>query len=97
MIDYPTFCQIHHLHQQKGMKATQIAVELQLGPIIIQTWLDQPTFRPRQSPKRSSKLEAFNVTSWRCSNVTLTQLSKSSSNDRVHSTRVPRSSRGLKR
>jgi transposase len=59
MIDYQTFCQIHHLHQQKGLKAAQIAAELQLDPKTVQTWLDQPTFRPRQSPKRSSKLDAF--------------------------------------
>ena len=59
MIDYPTFCQIHLLHEQKNLKASQIAEELQIDPKTVEKWIDQPTFHPRKSPPRSSKLDAF--------------------------------------
>lgn len=59
MIDYATFCQIHLLHEQKGLKASQIAEELKLNPKTVQKWITQPSFIPRKSSKRSSKLDAF--------------------------------------
>lgn len=59
MIDYSTFCQIRHLHDQKKLNASQIAQELQLNLKTAQKWIAQPTYQPRQSPKRSSKLDPF--------------------------------------
>lgn len=59
MIDYATFCQIHLLHEQKGLKASQIALELSLHPLTVQKWLAQSSFQPRKSAKRSSKLDSF--------------------------------------
>jgi len=59
MIDYQTFCHIHLLHGQKHLKASQIAEELRLDIKTVEKWLQQKTFQPRQSPKRSSKLDAF--------------------------------------
>lgn len=59
MIDYETYCQIRLLHGQKHLKASQIAAELQLDIKTVQNWMEQETFHPRQSPKRSSKLDAF--------------------------------------
>ena len=59
MIDYQTYCQIHWLHEQKNLKASQIAEELQLDPKTVEKWMDQPNFDRRKSPQRSSKLDAF--------------------------------------
>lgn len=59
MIDYPTFCQIHLLHKQKGLKASQIAQELSLNPKTVEKWMAQSSFEPRKSSKRSSKLDSF--------------------------------------
>lgn len=59
MIDYATFCQIHLLHEQKGLKASQIAQELKLHPATVQKWLAQPSFGRRKRAKRSSKLDSF--------------------------------------
>jgi transposase len=59
MIDYATFCQIHLLHKQKGLKAAQIADELKLNPKTVEKWMAQSTFLPRKGSKRPSKLDAF--------------------------------------
>lgn len=59
MIDYATFCQIRLLHEQKGLKAAQIAEELKLNPKTVEKWIAQPSFTPRKSSKRPSKLDAF--------------------------------------
>jgi transposase len=59
MIDYSTFCQIRLLHDQKNLKASQIAGELHLNPKTVEKWIGQPTYQRRQSPKRSSKLDSF--------------------------------------
>ncbi|MCA1837352.1 MAG: IS21 family transposase, partial [Actinobacteria bacterium] len=59
MIDYATFCQIHALHEQKGLKAAQIAEELKLNAKTVEKWIDQSSFVPRKSSKRSSKLDSF--------------------------------------
>lgn len=59
MIDYPTFCQIRLLHDQKNLKASQIANELQLDPKTVEKWIGHSTYQQRQSPKRSSKLDPF--------------------------------------
>lgn len=59
MIDYPTFCQIRLLHDQKNLKASQIAQELQLDPKTVEKWIRRPTYQQRQSPRRSSILDPF--------------------------------------
>ena len=59
MIDYSTFCQIHLLHEQKGLKSSQIAQELSLHPQTVEKWIAQSSFQLRKSSKRSSKLDSF--------------------------------------
>ncbi len=59
MIDYETYCRIRLLHDQKGLKASQIAQELNLDPQTVTKWIHQPRYQPRQTPKRISKLDAF--------------------------------------
>ena len=59
MIDYPTFCRLRQLHDEQGLKASQIAVELHLDPKTVEKWIDRPTYQPRQGAKRPSKLDAF--------------------------------------
>ena len=58
MIDYETFCQIHRLHK-KGLKVSQIAEELKLDPQTVDKWINQASYKPRQTAKRSSKLDPF--------------------------------------
>jgi transposase len=59
MIDYQTFQQIRLLHDQKKLKVSQIALELNLDTKTVEKWVDQPRYQPRQSPKRESKLDSF--------------------------------------
>ena len=59
MIDYPTFCRLRQLYDEEGLKASQIAVELQLDPKTVEKWIDQPTYQARQGTKRRSKLDSF--------------------------------------
>ena len=59
MIDYATFCQIHLLHEQKGLNASQIAQELSLNLKTVEKWMAQSSFEPRKSSKRFSKLDSF--------------------------------------
>lgn len=59
MIDYQTFCQIHLLHDQKGLKVSQIAEELKLDPETVSKWIGQARYQPRQASKRDSKLDPF--------------------------------------
>jgi len=59
MIDYPTFCRLRQLHDEAGLKASQIAAELRLDPKTVEKWIDQPTYQPRQGVQRPSKLDAF--------------------------------------
>lgn len=58
MIDYQTYCQIHLLHK-KGLKASQIAQELNLDPETVSKWLARSRYQRRESPKRDSKLDPF--------------------------------------
>ena len=41
MIDYETYCQIRLLAQQKGLKASQIAAELQLDIKTVEKWMQR--------------------------------------------------------
>jgi len=59
MIDYQTFCQIRQLHDQKGLKVSQIAQELKLDPKTVAKWIDQTRYQPRPSTRRPSKLDPF--------------------------------------
>jgi transposase len=59
MIDYQTFQQVRLLADQKQLKASQIALELDLDPKTVQKWIDQPRYQPRQSSKRPSQLDPF--------------------------------------
>src|SRR5829696_8602657 len=59
MIDYETFCRLRELHDEKGLKVSQIAAELHLDTKTVERWIDQPTYRPRHGIKRASKLDSF--------------------------------------
>ncbi len=59
MIDYQTFCRLRQLYDEKGLKVSQIAAELQLDPKTVQKWVEQPTYHSRQGTKRPSKLDSF--------------------------------------
>ena len=59
MIDYSPFGQIHLLHEQKGLKASQIAQDLSLNPKTVEKWIAPSSFKPWKSAKRSSKLDPF--------------------------------------
>ena len=59
MIDYQTFCRLRQLYDEKGLKISQIAIELQLDPKTVEKWVDHPTFQARQGTKRPSKLDSF--------------------------------------
>ncbi len=59
MIDYQTFQQIRLLHDQKKLKASQIALELNLHPKTVEKWVALERYQPRKNPKRSSKLDPF--------------------------------------
>lgn len=59
MIDYETFCRLRQLYDEKGLKVSQIATELQLDPKTVAKWADQLTYHPRQGTKRPSKLDSF--------------------------------------
>lgn len=59
MIDSQTFCRLRQLHDEQGLKISQIAAELHLDPKTVEKWVDRPTYRPRQGTQRPSKLDAF--------------------------------------
>ena len=59
MIDYPTYCQIHALQREKGLKVKQIAAELGLHPETVSKWLRRPSYEQRKATPRPSKLDSF--------------------------------------
>lgn len=59
MIDYETFQQIRLLFDQKKLKASQIAAELNLDPKTVGKWIHIGRYRPREGTKRRSKLDPF--------------------------------------
>lgn len=59
MMDYPTFCRLRQLHDEQGLKVSQIAAALHLDPKTVEKWVDQPTYQPRQGTPRPSKLDSF--------------------------------------
>ncbi len=59
MIGYEIFCRLRQLHDEKGLKASQIAAELGLDIKTVEKWILKPSFQPRKGTRRSSKLDAF--------------------------------------
>ena len=59
MIDYPTFCRLRELADEKHLTVPQIAAELGLDPKTVAKWVACPTYEQRQSAKRPSKLDSF--------------------------------------
>jgi hypothetical protein len=55
VIDYETFCRLRQLHDERGLKVSQIAAELQLDPITVERWIDQPTYRQCQGTRRTQQ------------------------------------------
>ena len=80
MIDYQTFCQLRQLYDEKGLKISQIAAELQLDPKTVEKWVDQPTYHPRRGPSGPVNSIPLKARSQRCWNGTPTRPSNCSSN-----------------
>lgn len=59
MIDYQTFQQIRLLADQKKLKASQIARELNLDPKTAQKWVKRPRFERRKGAPRPSRLDPY--------------------------------------
>jgi transposase len=59
MISYALFCQLRELADQKNLTVPQIAEQLKLDPKTAAKWVGCPSYRPRQSVKRPSKLDPF--------------------------------------
>ncbi len=59
MIDYETFCRLRQLRDEKELKVSQVAAELQLDPKTVERWIDRPTYQQRQGRRRASKLDCF--------------------------------------
>lgn len=59
MIDYPTFCELRMLLDEKHLTIAQVAVELKLDPKTVVNWADRTRYQQRQHSKRPSKLDAF--------------------------------------
>lgn len=59
MIDYETFSRIKFLHEQQGLRAAQIARELDLDERTVRKRLEAKQFLPRKSVPRPSKLDPF--------------------------------------
>jgi transposase len=57
MIDYDLFCKIKNLHQQDGLKPSQIADKLGIDPRTVAKWINEDKFRQRKSTGRPSKLD----------------------------------------
>lgn len=62
MIDFETFARIKYLHEQKGLKAAQIARELGLDERTVRRRLAAQQFLPRKSVQRPQKLDPFKDT-----------------------------------
>ena len=62
MIDFETFVRIKHLHEQKGLKAAQIARLLALDERTVRRKINAKQFLPRKPVQRPSKLDPFKET-----------------------------------
>jgi transposase len=59
MIDYEIYCKIKQLHEQDGLKATQIGAKLAMDARTVRKWIDADRFRQRCSSNRTGKLDPF--------------------------------------
>jgi len=59
MIDYPTYCRIHHLQRSGGLNAAQIARATELHPDTVSYWLKEETYRQRESVPRASIVDPY--------------------------------------
>ena len=59
MIDYQTFHQIRHLHDEEHLSAGQIAAALSLDERTVGKWINEEKYLPRQTNRRSGKLDPF--------------------------------------
>ena len=59
MIDYPTFCQLRMLLEERHLTTAQVAVELELDPKTVAKWAERTRYQQRQGSKRPSKLDPF--------------------------------------
>jgi len=62
VIDYQTFHQIRHLHDQEHLSVAQIAAAIPLDERTVSKWIERETFEPRAQPKRASKLDPYKGT-----------------------------------
>jgi len=62
MIDYPTYCRIHALHEQEGLNIAQIAREVGRHPETVSRWLKEPSYTTRKAVQRSSLLDPYKGT-----------------------------------
>ena len=59
MINYETFVKIKVYKDQHGLKCSQIARELNLDYRTVEKWIEKKQYQPRNSPRRTSKLDPF--------------------------------------
>jgi transposase len=59
VIDYETYCKIVELHQQHQLKPSQIARMLSVDIRTVLHWLEEGTYRPRQTDRAPSKLDPY--------------------------------------
>jgi len=62
MIDYQTFHQLRHLHDEEHLSVGQIAAALSLDERTVGKWIDVKKYLPRQTSQRPSKLDPFKRT-----------------------------------
>jgi len=62
VIDYETYCRIHHLRAHDGLSVAQIARCVSLDARTVATWLAEAHYRARRNAARTSKLDAFKPT-----------------------------------
>jgi transposase len=59
VIDYETFCKIHHCHDRQGLTIAQTAQALGLDARTVAAWVARSRFEPRRSRPRASVLDPF--------------------------------------
>lgn len=59
MIDYDDFCKLKKLHQQDGLKPSQISAEMNIDSRTVSKWLEKERFEPRSNNGRTSILDPF--------------------------------------
>ncbi len=59
MIDYETYCRLRDLHEQQGLRISQIARTIGLNPRTVSKWMGAARYQPRRTPPRPSKLDPY--------------------------------------